>query len=66
MRLKLNENGGSSGPSRMEGTMVFKKVPTRGTLTFSFGSGYTGLRLKLGPSAGAWGDARLILILSQL
>jgi hypothetical protein len=62
VRLKLNRDGGSSGPSRMEGTMVFKKVPTRGTVTFSFGSsGYTGLKLKLGPSAGAWGDTWLRL-----
>jgi len=60
VRLKLNRDGGSSGPSRMEGTMVFKKVPTRGTVTFSFGSsGYTGLKLKLGPSAGAWGALAL-------
>ena len=42
LRLKLNENGGSSGPSKIEGTMVFKKVPTSGTaVTFAFGkSGY--------------------------
>eukprot|EP00435_Cladocopium_sp_Y103_P019926 s344_g4.t2 len=26
VRLKVNEDGGSSGPSRMEGTMVFKKA----------------------------------------
>lgn len=54
LRLKLNENGGSSGPSKIEGTMVFKKVPTSGTaVTFAFGkSGYRRLLLHF-PSSTA-------------
>ncbi len=53
LRLKLNENGGSSGPSKIEGTMVFKKVPTGGTVTFAFGTnGYSRLLLHF-PSSTA-------------
>ena len=62
--LKVNEDRGESGPSKMEGTMVFKNVPTSGIVTFSFGSsGYSGLRLDFGPSTGARGDPWLILSL---
>ena len=65
VQLKVNEDGGESGPSKMEGTMVFKKVPTSGIVTFSFGSsGYSGLRLNFGPSTGARGDPWLILSLT--
>lgn len=52
LQLKLNEDGGSSGPSKIEGTMVFKKVPTSGIVTFIFGShGYSRLRLNFGSTA---------------